>query len=200
MRENNIKGWMSEKELEFLHDSAKDLDVVELGSYLGRSTVALAESAKTVSAVDHWNWKGDGLLMDGTEYDKFRENIDEYDNIAIYQMSTLEAAKAMIWKPDMVFIDADHSYEAVKADIETWLPKTKQLICGHDYDFDEVKLKPLLAESYEVSDDGLEISFRIRDDVHFSDRHPIIFLGHSLDPPPVPPCVRLGGQTLPPGK
>jgi peptide/nickel transport system substrate-binding protein len=41
------------------------------------------------------------------------------------------------------------------------------------YDFDEVKLKPHLAESYEISDDGLEITFRLRDDVHFSDGIPI---------------------------
>jgi len=42
-----------------------------------------------------------------------------------------------------------------------------------DYDPDEFKLRPWLAESYEVSDDGLEISFRIRNDVYFSDGHPI---------------------------
>jgi len=37
------------------------------------------------------------------------------------------------------------------------------------YDYDEVVLKPWLAESYEVSDDGLELTFRLRDDIHFSD-------------------------------
>lgn len=37
------------------------------------------------------------------------------------------------------------------------------------YDFDEVTLKPHLAESYDVSDDGLEITFRLRDDIYFSD-------------------------------
>lgn len=42
-----------------------------------------------------------------------------------------------------------------------------------EYDPDKFKLRPLLAESYEISDNGLEISFRIRDDVHFSDGHPV---------------------------
>lgn len=42
-----------------------------------------------------------------------------------------------------------------------------------EYDPDEFKLRPCLAESYEVSDDGLEIGFVIRDDVYFSDGHPI---------------------------
>jgi peptide/nickel transport system substrate-binding protein len=41
------------------------------------------------------------------------------------------------------------------------------------YDYDEVKLKPHLAKSYEVSDDGLEITFTLRDDIHFSDGVPI---------------------------
>ena len=38
-----------------------------------------------------------------------------------------------------------------------------------EYDLDKLELKPLLAESYDVADDGLQITFRLRDDVHFSD-------------------------------
>jgi predicted O-methyltransferase YrrM len=36
---------------------------------------------------------------------------------------------------DFVFLDADHSYESVKKDIESWLPKIKKggMISGHDY-------------------------------------------------------------------
>ena len=36
---------------------------------------------------------------------------------------------------DLVFIDADHSYEGVKKDIQAWLPKVKDngWIGGHDY-------------------------------------------------------------------
>jgi hypothetical protein len=34
---------------------------------------------------------------------------------------------------DMVFIDGGHRYEDVWGDIEAWLPKTRKLLCGHDY-------------------------------------------------------------------
>jgi peptide/nickel transport system substrate-binding protein len=41
------------------------------------------------------------------------------------------------------------------------------------YDFDEVKLKPYLAESVDISSDGLEITFHLRGDIYFSDGVPI---------------------------
>jgi hypothetical protein len=34
---------------------------------------------------------------------------------------------------DIVYIDAEHDYEAVKADIEAWRPKAKHILAGHDY-------------------------------------------------------------------
>jgi predicted O-methyltransferase YrrM len=36
---------------------------------------------------------------------------------------------------DFVFLDADHNYEAVQADIAAWLPKVRPggILCGHDY-------------------------------------------------------------------
>jgi predicted alpha/beta hydrolase family esterase len=39
---------------------------------------------------------------------------------------------------DFVFIDADHKYESVKADIAAWLPKVRPggHIAGHDYHSD----------------------------------------------------------------
>ncbi len=42
-----------------------------------------------------------------------------------------------------------------------------------EYDPDELTLRPLLAESYEVSDDGLEIIYKIRQDAEFSDGQPV---------------------------
>lgn len=37
---------------------------------------------------------------------------------------------------DIVYIDAEHSYDSVKADIIAWIPKVRLggILCGHDYD------------------------------------------------------------------
>ncbi|MFA5422643.1 MAG: peptide-binding protein [Phycisphaerae bacterium] len=41
------------------------------------------------------------------------------------------------------------------------------------YDFNDLTMRPWLAESYEISDDGLEIIYHLRDDIFFSDGEPI---------------------------
>lgn len=54
----------------------------------------------------------------------------------IKEMSSVEAASQIEDQTlDLVFIDADHSYEGVREDIEAWFPKVKSggWIGGHDY-------------------------------------------------------------------
>lgn len=41
------------------------------------------------------------------------------------------------------------------------------------YDLDSMELKPLLAESYEISKDGLQITFKLKDNIWFSDGKPV---------------------------
>lgn len=59
------------------------------------------------------------------------------DRAVIMRMDSRAAAEKIDDNSlDFVFIDADHSYEGCKADIEAWLSKVKPggYLCGHDYD------------------------------------------------------------------
>jgi hypothetical protein len=138
--ENLISGWTSEDELTFIGDLArKSQDVVEVGSWKGRSTKAILDNCRgKVYAVDHWNGSASDIscLMALREdvFSKFFDNVGHYPNLEVLRGDSIEMANRFNGnKVDMVFIDADHSYESVKADIEAWMPVAKKYICGHDY-------------------------------------------------------------------
>ena len=136
-----IQGWMSEREMEWLYEQAKKMvNVVEIGSWKGRSTYALLSGCKgSVYAVDHWKGSPDEIDQAHTEakttdiYAIFLNNVGHFKNLKVMKMSSEEAAKHFPPKSvDMVFIDGCHAYEYVRKDIDLWLPRTRRLICGHD--------------------------------------------------------------------
>ncbi len=140
---NNIVGWMSSEDLTFLFESAKRMSsIVEIGSWKGRSTHALLSGCPgPVYAVDHF--KGNlapqaiSLLQEVARVDiyaEFMQNVGHFPNLIVHRMKSLEAVPLFANDSiDMVFIDGEHLYEDVKADILAWLPKTVKLMCGHDY-------------------------------------------------------------------
>ena len=152
-RASQIEGWMSPAELEWLASVASRRTlIVEVGSWLGRSTKALAcATSGVVYAVDHWKGSADGGTQAGLRrlggpdkvFDKFREHLQvqirtghcvplRMDSAtAIAEMSRRAGPK----KVELVFIDGDHRYESVRRDIEAWRPLLTPggLLCGHDY-------------------------------------------------------------------
>jgi len=142
---NDISGWMTPGELAWLYFVAREMDsIVEIGSWMGRSTDALLAGCKgTVWAIDHF--RGSKTERE-SEHKKAKEediskiflkNVGHHKNLKLLKMDSSEAVKRFEDKSvDMVFIDGGHTYEEVKADIKAWLPKAKNLICGHDYDGD----------------------------------------------------------------
>jgi predicted O-methyltransferase YrrM len=103
--------------------------IVELGSFEGRSTVALAGGAAdgvVVVAVDLWddprNVAGKHNFTDPGHRERFEENTAGFGVIAM-QASTAEAAESYAGPPvGLLFVDADHTAESVRADVEAWWP------------------------------------------------------------------------------
>ena len=66
-----------------------------------------------------------------------RERLSRFGlRASILRMESLEAAKTCLdWSLDFVYLDADHSKEAVEKDLRAWYPKLKKggLFSGHDY-------------------------------------------------------------------
>lgn len=124
----------------------------ELGVSQGRFTMFLCATIHDMEmiAVDKWeeqpNNSAEGqqtyLGWDhDVSYRCFTENCDKFfpGRVQIIKSDTVEAAKLVAdGSLDFVFIDADHSYEGCKRDIEAWFPKVRSggMVAGHDYSLD----------------------------------------------------------------
>jgi predicted O-methyltransferase YrrM len=126
--------------------------IVEIGSYLGRSTAFLAAGSKGVGrekvvAVDHFGGSAEHqagqqyasavLAREGTTLYQFTANLravglDDY--VTPIVASSEDAARRWIGPIRLLFIDGDHGYEASRRDFELWSPFVTPhgLICLHD--------------------------------------------------------------------
>jgi GT2 family glycosyltransferase/2-polyprenyl-3-methyl-5-hydroxy-6-metoxy-1,4-benzoquinol methylase/tetratricopeptide (TPR) repeat protein len=147
-------GWFADGARELLQREVTSQTrlVLELGSWLGMSTRFLADRAPqaTIIAIDHWKGspehqrKPEWQAMLPQLYDTFLSLSWEYrDRIQPLRMSTndgMDAVAAAGLDPDLIFIDADHTYAAVKEDLEhghRLFPNAT--LVGDDYDDPEVQ-------------------------------------------------------------
>ena len=141
-RAQKIAGWMSNDELIYLAQTASKCSLIaEIGSWMGRSTCALAENTTgTVYAIDTWAGSPETAEENVTSeqlFEQFTKNTEALPIKAIKKTS-VDAAQYLYSqgiKFDMIFIDAAHDYESVKQDILAWKPLLKDngIMCGHDY-------------------------------------------------------------------
>jgi hypothetical protein len=160
-----LDGWMSEKELKYLYGNALEMDtIVEVGSWKGKSTYALACGCKgMVYAVDHFLGsaehkksieEGNHICKD-YPFEMFVENLSEFDNVSVLRLPSKEASRTNLIpdKVDMVFIDGDHTFDGVMTDLKCWEPRARRLVCGHD--FSDAELVRAIGEYFKGS--GREI-------------------------------------------
>ncbi len=146
---NSLPGWMGVMDQLFLYVQAKKMSsVVEIGSWMGRSTHALLTGCPgPVFAIDHFQGNPDENGPHGPHHEAqerdifldFWQNVGHFKNLVVFRMPSVEAAKFFADQSvDMVFIDGYHAREAVKADILAWRPKCRRLLCGHDAGYTSV--------------------------------------------------------------
>lgn len=145
-----LLGWFRDSQRQLL---TKDLSpqtriVVELGSWLGMSTRFIAEQAPKamILAVDHW--RGSPEHHQRTEFNTLLPLLFETfqalcwgqrARIIPMRMSSLDGLQAISdagLVPDLIYVDADHSYEAVCADLALSLklfPET--VLDGDDFEW-----------------------------------------------------------------
>lgn len=139
---NNIEGWMSDEELQYLYNQATQMrNIVEIGCWLGRSSHALLSGCKgSVICIDHFI----GSPEDETKeiagrrdiLSETKKNIGNFKNLTLLKMDSRDA---IIYFPDysidMIFIDGGHDEDSIRKDSEIWFPKCRKLFCGHDIHF-----------------------------------------------------------------
>jgi predicted O-methyltransferase YrrM len=152
------KGWLGRPEAELLYRLAAAVGargrVVELGSYCGRSSIVLAAGVQTGSSgtlvcVDTFRGSPEHrpgqphfdpeTLIDGIvdTYPAFVRNMEKaglLERIEVMRLPAVEAAAGFSAPIALLFIDADHKYEAVREQLRAWSPRVVQdgVIVFHD--------------------------------------------------------------------
>lgn len=138
-----LEGWMTETELVWLaQQAAFRQKIVELGSFLGRSTRALADNTPgIVWAVDDWmgprdfgEWEPE---VSAGVFPGFMENMSDLiqsGKVLPVKRKHEHLDVSSLPIPDMVFLDGHHTYEATKREILRWQDRLLPggLLCGHD--------------------------------------------------------------------
>lgn len=121
---------------------------VEIGSYSGEGTIVLAKHFKDVLAVDPWlngydiNDVASSQCPMKFVFEAFEERTKGMTNVRYSRGKSLDALEFVKdGELDFIYIDGDHRYEAVVADLKGWQPKLRAggVMAGHDWSFKSVQ-------------------------------------------------------------
>lgn len=154
-----IEGWMEEDELEWLYKAGCHArTAIEVGCFMGRSTAAILAGqrdsyqyppvefpAPILFAFDTFDGggtvreeevagRGRGWLQRIFTNNMFDRGLLGFHSVDVTTMKNREFYISR-GEADMLFIDARHDYNSVRADIKNWSPLVRPggIISGHDY-------------------------------------------------------------------
>lgn len=109
------------------------MTVVEVGTLFGLTARELAwhVAGGRVIAVDNFSWNPFGLP--GKVHEAFTRRVLRGSTVELVNCSSEDWRKQVAGKIDMVFFDASHRYEDVKAECEWARASGVKIISGHDY-------------------------------------------------------------------
>ncbi|MDM5356378.1 class I SAM-dependent methyltransferase (plasmid) [Peribacillus sp. RS7] len=118
-----------------------DGEIVEIGSFKGKSTVALGLGSKSISERKRTIFAIDPFISNGAYADYFNEFQNNILNFRLANYVTPiknfshDAIKDCPESISALFVDGDHSYLGVKRDIELYAPRVVRggFIAFHDY-------------------------------------------------------------------
>lgn len=92
---------------------------------------------KKVICVDNYASNNDYTTLERVHQAYYNaEDLQSHEKVKFYNTNSKKASKQIKNNSlDIVFIDANHTYDSVKEDINLWLPKVKEggILCGHDF-------------------------------------------------------------------
>ena len=190
--ENLPQGWFhhAHKILSLLEQHRPHV-VVELGSWLGASAIAMARSVRrwggTVTCVDTWAGElNDDGGSDGGKtplmiHSCARSMVEAGVSASVRLIPAMTVDAALYWHGpiDFLYIDADHSHDGVTTDLYSWVPHVRPggLIAGDDYSH---PLYPGVSTAWDA----------------FEEAHGLRLTRHQSDPPH-PQGIQLIYGTLP---
>lgn len=130
-------GWLTGPEAEELARAAQDRNVLELGAWKGRSTTVLARVARYVVSVDRH--QGIAEIGGGDSLPDYLDNVRAFPNVAIVIASFEDFVPLLGDRFDLVYIDGNHTEEAVAHDTALAVQHVREKIAFHDWDFESVR-------------------------------------------------------------
>ena len=124
---SNVQGWLYDDEPEWLYGRAKEAHglIVEVGSYMGKSTICLAQGAMDGGG-------GPVLAFDPQyiggrpTYEQFLRNLTDHGVRDIVEPFVCRSEEVRRFVCDgeaaLIFIDGEHTYQSTASDIDLLLP------------------------------------------------------------------------------
>jgi predicted O-methyltransferase YrrM len=151
-------------------DSIRPTFIVEVGTWLGGSAIHMGHLLRAaglgdscVLCIDTWLGSSEHFLQDqerrqlkiangrATFYDDFLRNVVDHglqDIIVPFSITSIAAAEVLRernLKPDLIYLDGDHTVRGARADLELYweILRPGGVLLGDDFDWHEVHMNVL---------------------------------------------------------